>query len=385
MTKKALIIEPRDTVIFRDGRPFESMITHAVSLDFPFPSTIAGGIRTRAGIDPDKGYFDANLDEIKKIRSHGTLLAELDGDGEINKLLLPAPADALLMRDADLSIKRYRLVPLDIGDALTDLPDGLKPVGHTRTDIAGKPFGDIRFWNTEQFVDWLSDPKNEDVIDPSGLGIGSLDKDARTHVAIDSDKMTSAEGMLFQTRGLDFRKQVNNELQPSQLALATFVDTEIAERMASKPALMPLGGERRFVRWRESSTQNVLADCPDEIKKRIMSDGHCRIVFLTPAYFNSGHKPDGERDFEVLAVACNRYQTVSGWDFEIGTSKPTARLMPAGSVLFVKITTDEIEGWIDRYWFNCVSDSRGGQDFAHDGFGLAVLGTWDGGFEKDWR
>ena len=51
MTLQTWIIEPRDSLIVRDGKPFGANITHAVSLDFPFPSTTAGGVRTRAGLD----------------------------------------------------------------------------------------------------------------------------------------------------------------------------------------------------------------------------------------------------------------------------------------------------------------------------------------------
>jgi CRISPR-associated protein Cmr3 len=68
---------------------------------------------------------------------------------------------------------------------------------------------------------------------------------------------------------------------------------------------------------------------------------------------------------------------VSGWDFEINKPKPTRRLTPAGTTLFLKLDGDEdaIRRWIEATWMCCVSDEE--QD-RRDGFGLAVLGVWDG-------
>ena len=52
------IIEPHDPLIFRDGRPFgPNPGARAKTLSFPFPSTTTGGVRTRAGLDKDKGTF----------------------------------------------------------------------------------------------------------------------------------------------------------------------------------------------------------------------------------------------------------------------------------------------------------------------------------------
>jgi len=68
---------------------------------------------------------------------------------------------------------------------------------------------------------------------------------------------------------------------------------------------------------------------------------------------------------------------VSGWDFENNRPKPTRRLAPAGTVLFFKLDGDDtaVGRWIDATWMHCVSDEE--QD-RRDGFGLAVLGVWDG-------
>ena len=59
------IIEPRDPLVFGDGKPFSAVPgSRAKSLPFPHPSTVAGAMRTRSGTDP-KGRFDSRrIDEL---------------------------------------------------------------------------------------------------------------------------------------------------------------------------------------------------------------------------------------------------------------------------------------------------------------------------------
>lgn len=70
------IIEPRDPLIARDGRPFGPYPgARARPLNFPFPSTIAGGLRTRAGQD-QSGRFEAkNIPAVKQIGIRGRAIA----------------------------------------------------------------------------------------------------------------------------------------------------------------------------------------------------------------------------------------------------------------------------------------------------------------------
>jgi CRISPR-associated protein Cmr3 len=105
---------------------------------------------------------------------------------------------------------------------------------------------------------------------------------------------------------------------------------------------------------------------------------------LTPAYFNNGYRPtwieqsrEGVKP-ELKAIAIQRPQVVSGWDFVTRGPKPTRRLAPAGTVLFISLKDNDpvaIRKWIENTWMHCISDNP--QD-NRDGFGLAVLGTWSG-------
>jgi CRISPR-associated protein Cmr3 len=131
----------------------------------------------------------------------------------------------------------------------------------------------------------------------------------------------------------------------------------------------------------------MLPSLPDALKEKIAALHHCRLILLTPAHFTAGWKPawllEGREGVvpSLRAVALRGCQTVSGWDFEKGKPKPTRRLAPAGTVYFLKLDGDSaaIKRWVDTIWMHCVSD--GGQD-RRDGFGLAVLGVWDGTFHR---
>lgn len=398
----AWIIEPRDSLIVRDGRPFGlGSGREATSLDFPFPSTTTGGVRTRAGLD-HRGIFDSGLIEaVRQIGVYGPLLVELNKAGEVSNWLMPAPSDALIVRvesdEKKANIKR--LAPIDVPPILTNLENDLLPVG-VGNPLKGKPVADApRYWYWDSFIDWLIEAKDSQV-EPLTLGHGGPEKDSRVHVSI-GDSLTAGDGELFQTRGLEFRRVLADEKlkDTKRLSLVVFVEDN-AQAQNIKSGLAPLGGERRLVMWREDTSDkaNEIGHCPDEIKREVIGNGHCRLLLLTPAFFQKGFYPEWLLQTrygvtpELRAIANSRHQVVSGWDLAkisvkngktiVGEPKPTRRLVPSGSVLFLKLDGDSenIGKWVEETWFSCISDDhpKGEQDFRKDGYGLSMLGNWDG-------
>lgn len=401
---KTWIIEPRDSLIVRDGRPFGvGAGIRARSLDFPFPSATTGGVRTRAGLNPD-GMFDTDLiDAVKQVSVKGPLLVELDTDGRISDWLMPAPADALIVGPYPeaTGIRIKRLGPIADPSALTNLENGLLPIGMT-TRLKGKPRKGPNFWYWSKFKEWLLEPK-EFAVDPKELGHDGPEKDSRVHAGLNDGLTTgeTGENNLFQTRGLEFRREFEygSGRTVKRLGLAVLVD-DAQQAQNIRPGLAPLGGERRLVTWREEVKNDVL-HCPAEIRTKIASSRYCRLLFLTPAYFEQGSLPDWilrprKGVTPVLkAIALNHYQVVSGWDFSkvktekgkrvMGEPKPTRRLVPPGAVLFLELSGPaSVENWVDDIWFQCVSDddALGPMNPRKDGFGLAVLGSWDGTSQK---
>jgi CRISPR-associated protein Cmr3 len=398
---KTWIIEPRDPLIVRDGKPFDANPgARATTLAFPFPSTTTGGVRTRAGLD-NNGVFDVrpeNIARVKEIAVRGPLLVELMPDSnEILEWLVPAPADALLLEaeqsndtatDKQPDARRKWLVPIIHSDniaLLTNLPK-MSPflVGQVAHQAA-KPIKQApKFWYWKAFKSWLLQPAYEDEVTLRDLGHSGPTQEVRTHVRIQPDTQVAQEGYLFQTRGLEFTESSpdkdSSELSAAKrLALAVMTDSDNVQG-----GFAALGGERRMVSWREGKESNRLpATCPTELVDRIKKDRACRVILLTPAWFEQGWQPDWlfqERvgvTPELQAVALQRPQIVSGWDFEQRAPKKTRRLVAAGSVFFLKLNGEKeaIGKWIETVWLQCISDDEIAR---HDGFGLAVVGVWDG-------
>jgi CRISPR-associated protein Cmr3 len=377
------IIEPRDPLIARDGRPFgPNPGVRATSNTFPFPSTTTGGVRTRTGSDAN-GHFDVNrIAEVKKVFVRGPLLVQLNVENVIDQWLAPAPGDALLLATTEDGVAMCKqLVPLHMPkDSMTDLSVEQNLVGMPNP-VPDKPLQrPPRYWYWSQFADWLSQPESS-LVNLKDLGTPGPVQERRTHVRILNTAQTADEGALFQTQGLEFayadRDSAGYGLQTVQrFALAVATDANLHGGLGA------LGGERRTVTWRQSNVS--LPEAPDGLFGQISEQGACRLVLLTPACFTNGYQPSFLLQPQhgvtphLQGLALPRYQVVSGWDFEIGKPKPTRRLAPAGTVLFLKLNGDKaaIKQWAKQFWLQtCVSDKE--QDRL-DGFGLAALGVWSG-------
>ncbi len=399
------IIEPRDPLIARDGRPFgPNPGARATSLPFPLPGTVAGALRTRAWSDPDGRFDPARRDRRQPISFQGPWLVELDlddGAGQGTRVAdwyAPAPADALLYDAAGETAKtgaasppasggnsrapaegrRLDRVPLQPGrlpDGVEmNLPDGLAPT----TPVPYRPEkpakGVPTFWRWKAFARWLAEPR-ADTIDAAELGVAGPGQDDRTHVSIRSTTGTAAEGALFSTRGLAFTGAGKR-----RLGLAVAVAPGLG---GFAGGIAPLGGERRLMYWWR--TANPLPECPAAVREAIVRSKACRLVLLTPGVFRAGWRPTwliNAQKFDVhpklVAAAVPRPQVVSGWDIARGTPKPSRRVAPAGTVYFLTLgraSDDAARAWVDWLWLRCISDEP--IDWL-DGFGMVALGAWSG-------
>jgi CRISPR-associated protein Cmr3 len=374
------IIEPRDPLIVRDGRPFgPTPGVRAVSLAFPFPSTTTGALRTQAGLDAQGSFDTTQIARVKDIPVRGPLLVEWNDQQERWDYLAPAPADALLFEADERPTAIRQLVPqeLQTGEA-TDLPDKLIPVGLRQPDPR-KPKKDApAFWRWAHFESWLVNPHDQSPISDD-LGHSGPTRESRIHIKFDASRGTGEDGKLFETSGLEFTRGGKDRQVLSaarRLALAIACEQEIPHHQP----VDTLGGERRIAVWQQSA--HDLPSIPDGLADQIVRNKRCRLILLTPAYFTAGYCPEWLRaardgiEATVAAAAVGRPQVVSGWNYETKRPKATRRLAPAGSVYFLRLagTEDAIRAWINNTWMQCVSDDEHSRN---DGFGLAVLGTWD--------
>lgn len=417
------IIEPHDPLIVRDGRPFgPDPSARAESLSFPFPSTTTGGARTRAGLKAD-GMFDmSQIERVKQIEVRGPLLVQLTQIGDaIEKWLVPAPADALLLESKKKGyVLCKQLVPLKVyGGTETVSTKDDKPfappkpdegadtistkdstslmlVGQVQPD-ASKPSKDARsYWYWDVFKNWLVNPSDQEWLidysddEPSLANLGDVgpSREYRLHVSMNPETLTAKDGALFETSGLEFtsiaagKDKETRMSRARRLALAVIVDRRKASSI--RGGFASLGGERRMVSWRRSGGDSDLLECPSELQTAIIKNKACRVLLLTPACFEQGYRPgwlvrprDGVQP-NLEAIAIQRPKIVSGWKLEppVGP-KPTRRLAPAGTVFFLSLEGDDkaIKSWVDGIWMQCISDKV---EDRNDGFGLTVLGSWSG-------
>ena len=375
---KSWLILPRDPLIFRDGRPFHAVPgARARSLPFPYPSTIIGAVRTRAGTNGN-GKFDTDrIPELKQKRLVGPVLVMVNDQGNVDTWYFPAPADALLVGKG-YTLHRYWLRPVEVpADIRMAMPDKLTPVGPYK-DVKEKPSRRTpAFWEWNALRSWLLNPVDKDTVTASTLGVPELPVETRVHVHIDRSTGTAREGFLFQTSGRRFlHRKDSDTFITDTYGLLLWTDADFS------PGPGFLGGERRVVYWQQVNMSPPNA--PSESLQFTKEHKAVRLVLATPAFFEQGYLPSwlsqavpGVKVEVVAAALPRRPVAVSGWDMEKQQEKPTRLLVPAGTVYYLRLqgATDAIKNFICAVWFHPISDDDQAQ---RDGFGLALLGTWNG-------
>lgn len=365
------LLEPRDPLIARDGRPFRAEPgARARTLPFPLPSTITGAFRSRAGGDP----FDiGKLPALLRTWVHGPWLVELDESDGVRELYLPAPADIAYSLASegstdDPTLQLHRLVPITMPeDCRTNVPTTLEYLVGLPTPFDGKPPRAPSFFRWSHYSDWLQGKHSSPfTILASKLGL-SLQRETRFHVALENDRRTAKDEALFVTEGLCF------ESCDRRLALLVRTSLDL------EPGIGRVGGEGRLSVFRKTAYQ--LPQCPEAIVAKIVESRACRLLLVTPGLFQDGFLPKLDRIPEaqasIVAAAVPSSGTVSGFDLAKNEPKPTRRFVPAGSVYFVRFgSRDEgvIREWVNAHWFGSLCEI----DDQRAGWGLATLGCWDG-------
>jgi CRISPR-associated protein Cmr3 len=396
---KTWIVEPRDTLVVRDGRPVMEGAPPMRSLDFPWPSTIAGLVRTRIGTDERGNFTKLTSAAAREISVQGPWLAKLDEAGRIIEHVVPAPQDCLWSELDPVNhipqLARRRLVPIDLpAGCMTDLDTSYQLVGDSSEAPRSKGGGGPAFWRWNDLQDWLLAP--EPLAHLCGdFGYDAPTHERRVHVVVDATTQTAIDSQLFSTDGLRFSTKPRERrgvefrcpgkgprcnhpphLRRERLGLVFRCGDE---RLREGQAVA--GGERRisFLRQAQGPALPELPAALDLGKSRL-----ARVVLLTPAIFEGGFAPRafGEGT-KVVGAVVRRQEIISGWDFELERDadgklkqrgpKPTRRMAPAGSVYWVRLEQNvDTRKWAKGIWMKSVSDHP--QDRC-DGFGLAVVGV----------
>jgi CRISPR-associated protein Cmr3 len=373
-----LSITPRDPIVARDGRPFSATQRRMRSLDWPYPSVLAGSLRTLLGKLADLEFTARVSQGLREIEVAGPLPA---ANGH---MYFPAPADIVVNQERAVR-SWFAVRPRDPERGGANLPlPRLLPAMLRRGVDDFKPVKGPAFWSLGTMVQWLlEDPEFAAPPQPDhalgGAYLRAPLQDRRTHVAIEATTGTAMESRLFQTTGLDFDEGL------TMAARAENVPNDLAPFLDHLDALHPIGGERRLAHWKPGIGD--LWNAPGAVEPALAGSGRVRMILATPAIFTGGWLPGWVNQdlscvragvtMRLVGAAIQRWRPISGWNLESSeTSRPgpkkIKRAVPAGGVYFFEVEHGD-PAELARLWLQPMSDEP--QD-CRDGFGLALWGPW---------
>jgi CRISPR-associated protein Cmr3 len=389
-----LTITAHDPLIARDGRPFGLGI-RMKSLDWLYPSVLAGAFRTLLGNAKDSNFDEKTIKTLRSISISGPLPLWQ------GKIFLPAPKD-LLVKEENEKREPYAIRPVNIdsGDwngCNCNLPHGglLPAMLPKSVEDEFKPARTPSLWSMEMMKKWLINAKGDGFDsppDPEEIAkrtdfLNLPQKEPRTHVKIDSKLGTAEDTKLFETIGLDF--SIKNQVDKIELAARVEDEGEFKDLALRIDSFNTIGGERRLARWKTHETQEGWS-FPSDLASDFAGKKRVRMVLATPAIFSDGWRPGWLKGWPIneapcywpkglklkLVSACtDRWKPISGWSLESRGPKPIRRLVPAGSVYFFEIEGNgDAVPLAESLWLKSVCDDE--QD-RRDGFGLALWGIWD--------
>lgn len=411
-------IDAHDPIVARDGRPF-GVGQRMKSLDWPYPSVLAGSMRTLLG-KMNGGFLGKDAKKLVE----NLLNICIDGPFPLkdHQLYFPAPKDILAKKNG----KKWTAIPLrpvspENGSGC-DFPNvGLLPAMIPETNDEGfKPEKMPAFWSKKKMTDWLVNPdgahfafckssneddggqnndceskKKKECWESDSDFLNAPKKDIRIHAGIDSNRGAAEDGMLFMSVGLDLTSESQDS--PVHLSARVRMDdkSSFCRQILKLNEIHPFGGERRLAHWSRAD-EPAGWKCPPEITKKFeeLNTGKIRMVLATPAIFLKGWLPgwldsvtlegippglknDPLFKLKLISACTERWKPISGWSAEAKSRGPKAirRMVPAGSVYFFNANSAEAaRDLASSYWLESVCDAD--QD-RKDGFGLAVWGVWE--------
>lgn len=378
LTTTHLALVPRDGFFAKDGRGWHTSASgRGHGLDWPWPSTVLGALRTLWGRGEElrsNTTFSRKdwRSRTQSIRLGRTLVLRRT-PGAIWRLedaTWPVPLDALWLEN---QTEVHRLNP-EKPTAPTlgrDDDDAREALWRPNLDDVGKPLTAPRWWSSQNFIQWL---RAEPVTVSSETPVTT--RRIQVHVGIRPEELTADDGILYTHDVIETLDRCGEWALGAELALP-------AGRL---PNVATLGSDSRLARV-ESLPSNLF-DAPAGVLDAFESSSlGLRLVAVSPLCFKNGWLPDdleninGEYrgqiaafDHEVIlrAALVPRPIHVSGWDLASGEPKPTSRMVPPGAVYFFERADRQPFGAQDanKLWLGALGART------DEGFGRVVPGIW---------
>ena len=412
-----IALEAHDPIVARDGRPF-GVGQRMKSLDWPYPSVLAGSMRTMLG-KMNGGFSNGDIKNLLDIRIAGPL------PQVGTQLYLPIPKDIL----AEKVGEKLEAIPLRPAVReeykRCDFPiSGLYPAMIPKNNGDFKPEKLPVFWSIKKMTEWLANPngidfdlcrdsekeddgqegerdekKKENCWDGDPDFLDAPKKDKRIHAGIDRIRGAAEDGMLFMSIGLDLASRFQGCAIHLSARVRSNESGAYDSQISELNEIHPFGGERKLSHWFRTDEPTGWK-CPPEIPSKLteLDSGKIRMVLATPAIFSNGWLPGwldpkslegippearDDQKLRLISACTDRWRPISGWSAEAKSRGPKAirRMVPAGSVYFFEAKCAKAASDLAMsHWLEPVCDKR--QD-CKDGFGLAVWGVWDKNENED--
>lgn len=363
-------IRPVDIWLFRDGKPFTAGEDHIAESAFPpSPLTLQGAIRTKVladkGVDflvfaqskrpdPDVGYGDI----FGKLRLCGPLLMwRRENEWE---RLIPLPADIIRVGE-DYELLRPEC---DLPFFSTNMPSDLRLLWVRTKEHPGEGKGWLPESQWKRYLQGQA-PERAQVVSSDQL----FTFEPRFGIAIDHEKGTAQEAMLYQARFV--------RLQDQTALWAKVNGVQIKES-----GLLRFGGEGRAAVYEKLQKElpPLSKFYPGGEVKRF------KIVLITPAWFSGGWQPqDGNwskifnASVRLVGVVLPRPLHLGGFDVARGVPKPMRAFVPPGAVYFFE--AESHVQFIDDFAFTETPEpireqNNGVNAWAQIGLGATLIGAW---------
>jgi CRISPR-associated protein Cmr3 len=382
-----LIIEPLDTLFFRDGRPFDAEDYGKTML--PTPQTVAGMIRTwlmkKEGMKPSElhGLRDGSHPKkwIAHIAFRGPWLAKVSKDNalEVEDIFVPIPASIYQIgKEEDSPLVRLNPLNPDISFPGWDSPlpgAPMRPLFIGKTKEALQPVDG--FLNNAGLIAYLKGDHpdvNKHKIKQKCL----FDFEERTGIAISPETLTTEEGLIYSANHLRLKDHI---VFYAEIGWETEQESgwpDIQELISPKGVVLPFGGEGRRVLVR-------IASKPYEWPK-VEADGRFLTLLISPAINNPRGEVSDRLPWQppecgaLVAAAVPKPIAISGWDLTGDSEnnwqprpRPVRFAVPAGTVYFWERGKNSN---LEKQFSPMMQLAEKPQDRAA-GWGIALKGVWD--------
>lgn len=376
-TTTRLALVPRDGFFALDGRGWHTSASgRGHGLDWPFPSTVLGALRslwgrgeeTRTGTTFTPDDWRNRTQSIQLGRTL-VLRREYGAAWRVEDATWPVPLDALWLEGrADV----YRLDPVQpiVPTLGRDDDDAREALWRPEPDDAQKPLAAPRWWSSEDFISWLAGKS----VRVRGESLGTTRR-IQVHVGIRPEELTSDDGVLFS------HDVVETLDSTGEWALGV----EVVLPAGELPKVATLGSDSRLsrVEWLPTTLFEPPAGVLEAFRVRPALG--VRLVAASPLCFERGWLPDGFVNTNgeyrgqlaglgviLRAAFVPRPIHVSGWDMVKGEPKPTSRMVPPGAVYFFERADAKPFGETEAksLWLAALGTRT------DEGFGRVVPGVW---------